>query len=228
MRSVRTILSLSKTARHNRRRGSTHRRRAVESFGERATLIDEFEGSLPAVGDSTSDVLQKMGAEREIYWIRKTHVNLLLKDPELTDHDWSSTLQRQSQSLFSRHCGLVYSARYTWLDRLYDRISDPGKNDSSECLVRIIKILESAEYSDRSCLAELKSNKDCFILTLEQSNEVIALANRISITDVLKFMTADLNVSASRMFEKSVSDLVFGLSLTPALFDKHLVSSVYW
>ena len=149
--------------------------------------------------------------------------------PETDEYAWDQTLHHLSKE--GRDCGRICDAKYRWLADVYElcnSVAFPPIGDSTKRLLEIIKILESSEFDLRECVVTLPSNKDCFILTLAQSNVVIDLAESISITETFKDVVPRFPLWRARRTERELFAIVDGLSMGQAARDRHLVSSVFW
>jgi hypothetical protein len=171
-------------------------------------------------------LLEHVSADRDIFWLRSTRIEAL---PGPDEYAWIETLCQLAKE--GRDCGKICGAKYRWLAEVYELCNSgafPPIGDSTKRLLEIIKILESSEFDLRDCVVTLPSNKDCFVLTLAQSNVAIDLAESISITEIFKDVVPRFPLWRARRTERELFALVDGLSMRPAAPDRHLVSSVFW
>jgi hypothetical protein len=182
-----------------------------------------------------------MGADRNIYWLRTNQINVL---PTSSDYEWAFKLMQLARE--TTDCGHACSWRYGWVTGWYEDILKTGKDvliEDVRKLVQIIQILEPTDFHDlpqlpplfgeriyalQLCSIEDRANADCFVLSLEQSNQISEVARGISVTRVLTYLQERTDSSRMERTEDQVYRIVRGLAMGPGPLNRHLVSSVIW
>jgi hypothetical protein len=181
-----------------------------------------------------------MGATRDIYWLRTNQTNVL---PTSSDYEWAAKLSQLARE--TTDCGPVCSWRYGSVAGWYEDILKTNTdilNEDTRKLVQIIQVLEPTDFHGLSQLPlfderayaiqlssnEARANADCFVLSLEQSNQIIEVAREISITRVLTFLQKRIDSARMERAEDEVYRMVRGLAMNQAQLSRNLVSSVIW
>ncbi|SHI43344.1 hypothetical protein SAMN02745181_0110 [Rubritalea squalenifaciens DSM 18772] len=176
-----------------------------------------------------------MGADRSIYWIRGSRIQELGGKDVIGDVDWAEALFKIQGD---GGAGMIASAplyRWAfWHDELIQNASG-ATNKSVKNLIRIIEVLEPdydfiQRSSEEVCGMELVlvGEQKNFVLNREVSKELIALSKEIVVCDVMKYYSPDDKTVKRRPVERSIYELVYGLSDSYYALDRQLVSSVYY